>query len=86
MRLRLQRKLDERVGPFWIFAVRRNGKLPRSSANNRAVAEVGGGQEEQVVADFVKSGSYEIEVVGVRYPARASLRPMYDPKGERVRS
>jgi glycine cleavage system aminomethyltransferase T/glycine/D-amino acid oxidase-like deaminating enzyme len=39
-----------------------------------------------VTADFVNSGSYEIEVVGVRYPARASLRPMYDPKGERVRS
>ncbi len=42
--------------------------------------------EEGVTADFVKSGSYEIEVVGARYPARASLRPMYDPKGERVRS
>jgi 4-methylaminobutanoate oxidase (formaldehyde-forming) len=42
--------------------------------------------EEGVTADFVRSGSYEIEVVGARYPARASLRPMYDPKGERVRS
>jgi 4-methylaminobutanoate oxidase (formaldehyde-forming) len=41
--------------------------------------------EQGVTADFVKSGSYEIEVVGVRYPARASLRPMYDPEGERVR-
>jgi len=39
-----------------------------------------------VTADFVKSGSYEIEVANARYPARASLRPMYDPKGERVRS
>ena len=36
--------------------------------------------------DFVKSGSYEIEVAGKRYPARASLRPMYDPKSLRVRS
>jgi 4-methylaminobutanoate oxidase (formaldehyde-forming) len=42
--------------------------------------------EEGVTTDFVKSGSYEIEVVGVRYPARASLRPLYDPKGERIRS
>jgi glycine cleavage system aminomethyltransferase T/glycine/D-amino acid oxidase-like deaminating enzyme len=41
---------------------------------------------EGVTADFVKSGSYEIEVASVRYPARASLRPMYDPKGIRVRS
>jgi glycine cleavage system aminomethyltransferase T len=42
--------------------------------------------EQGVTADFVKSGSYELEVVGVRYPARASLRPMYDPEGERVRA
>jgi 4-methylaminobutanoate oxidase (formaldehyde-forming) len=42
--------------------------------------------KEGVTADFIKSGSYEIEVVGARYAARASLRPMYDPKGERVRS
>ena len=42
--------------------------------------------EGGVTPDFVKSGSYEIEVSGTRYPARASLRPMYDPKGERIRS
>ena len=36
--------------------------------------------------DFVKSGRYEIEISGKRYPARASLRPMYDPKGLRIRS
>jgi 4-methylaminobutanoate oxidase (formaldehyde-forming) len=42
-------------------------------------------REQGVSADFVKSGSYEIEVVGVRYPAKASLRPMHDPKGERIR-
>jgi glycine cleavage system aminomethyltransferase T len=41
---------------------------------------------EGVTTDFVRSGSYEIEVVGTRYPATPSLRPMYDPKGERVRS
>jgi len=28
---------------------------------------------------------YEIEVGGERIPARASLRPMYDPRGERMR-
>jgi glycine cleavage system aminomethyltransferase T len=42
--------------------------------------------EDGVTPDFVKSGSYEIEVSGKRYPARASLRPMYDPKGEKIRS
>jgi 4-methylaminobutanoate oxidase (formaldehyde-forming) len=42
--------------------------------------------EEGVNAEFVESGGYEIEVAGVRYPARASLCPMYDPEGKRVRS
>jgi 4-methylaminobutanoate oxidase (formaldehyde-forming) len=28
---------------------------------------------------------YEIEIAGTRVPAQASLRPMYDPKSERVR-
>ncbi len=52
-------------------------------------AAVGLGEVEHeagVSADFIKSGSYEIEVAGVRYPAKVSLRPMYDPKGQRVRS
>ena len=35
--------------------------------------------------DFVNAGRYEIEVAGERMPATASLRPMYDPKSERVR-
>ncbi len=39
-----------------------------------------------VTGDYVRSGRYEIDVAGVRYAARASLRPMYDPKGERVRA
>jgi 4-methylaminobutanoate oxidase (formaldehyde-forming) len=42
--------------------------------------------EDGVNANFIKSGSYEILVASKRYKARASLRPMYDPKGERVRS
>jgi len=42
--------------------------------------------EQGVTADFIRSGRYEIDVAGVRYPARASLRPMYDPDGKRVRS
>jgi 4-methylaminobutanoate oxidase (formaldehyde-forming) len=33
----------------------------------------------------VLASDYEIEVAGVRYPALASLEPMYDPKSERVR-
>ena len=42
--------------------------------------------EKGVTADFIKSGSYEIEIAGECYPAKVSLRPMYDPKGLKVRS
>ncbi len=37
-------------------------------------------------AGFVGSGRYEIEVAGERFPAAASLRPLYDPKSERVKA
>ncbi|MEM9779379.1 MAG: glycine cleavage T C-terminal barrel domain-containing protein, partial [Pseudomonadota bacterium] len=33
----------------------------------------------------VLASTYEIEVAGTRVPAEASLRPMYDPKSERVK-
>lgn len=42
--------------------------------------------EEGATTDFIKSGKYEIDIAGERFPAKASLRPMYDPKGIRVRS
>ena len=38
-----------------------------------------------VSADMVNSGGFEIEVAGRRFDARASLRPMDDPKSLRVR-
>ena len=42
--------------------------------------------EGQIVSvDYINSGSYEIDVAGTRYPAKASLRPMYDPQLKRVR-
>jgi 4-methylaminobutanoate oxidase (formaldehyde-forming) len=44
------------------------------------VGDLGGG------GYFIKSGSYEIEVSGKRYKAKASLRPFYDPRGKKVRS
>ena len=40
---------------------------------------------EGVTADFIKSGSYEIELAGVRHKATASLSSFYDPKSERVK-
>jgi 4-methylaminobutanoate oxidase (formaldehyde-forming) len=40
---------------------------------------------ETITTEFIKSGAYEIDVAGVRYRAKASIKPMYDPKLERVR-
>jgi len=41
--------------------------------------------DRQESADDVLSSDYAIEVAGERIPAAASLRPLYDPRGERVR-
>ena len=38
-----------------------------------------------VSKDFIDAGSFEIEVAAERVPARASLRPFYDPKHERIK-
>jgi len=38
-----------------------------------------------VTTDFINQGEYEIQIAGKRYAAKASLKPMYDPAGERVK-
>ena len=40
---------------------------------------------KQITMDHVKSGNYEVEVDGQRYPAKISLGSLYDPKSVRVR-
>jgi 4-methylaminobutanoate oxidase (formaldehyde-forming) len=42
--------------------------------------------EDGMARAWFETGRYEIEVAGQRYAARASLRPMYDPKSERPKS
>jgi 4-methylaminobutanoate oxidase (formaldehyde-forming) len=39
-----------------------------------------------VTPEFIAAGTYEIEIACERHPASASLKPLYDPKGERVRA
>ena len=41
--------------------------------------------ELKMEGDSLTGGSFEIDIAGVRYPAKVSLRPMYDPKLKRVR-
>ena len=38
-----------------------------------------------VAADWVAAGGFEIEIAGRRWPARAHLKPVYDPEGRRPR-
>ena len=35
-------------------------------------------------ADAVVGSGYEVDIAGVRYPARVSIRPMYDPDRSRI--
>ncbi|HUV29349.1 MAG TPA: FAD-dependent oxidoreductase, partial [Anaerolineales bacterium] len=41
--------------------------------------------KDGVSKEYIQAGKFEIEVVGMRYPARASLRAMYDPKNEKFK-
>jgi 4-methylaminobutanoate oxidase (formaldehyde-forming) len=36
-------------------------------------------------ADWLRSGSFEVDVAGDRYPVRVSRRPPYDPDGTKIR-
>lgn len=47
---------------------------------------VEGDEGKGATTEYINSGKYEIDIAGERYPAKASLHPMYDPKNERVRS
>jgi glycine cleavage system aminomethyltransferase T len=35
--------------------------------------------------DWIRAGSYAVDVNGVREPAAVSLRPLFDPDGARIR-
>ncbi len=38
-----------------------------------------------VTPDWLKAGTWEVDVVGRRYPVEVSLRPMYDPTSARIK-
>ena len=42
--------------------------------------------EAGIPADAIENGRFEVDICGVRYPARASLRPMYDPDRLRIKA
>ncbi len=38
-----------------------------------------------VTPEYLDAGTWEVDIAGVRHPAVASIRPLYDPRSERVR-
>jgi len=41
---------------------------------------------EAVTQGYLEGGEWAVEVAGKRYPAVASLRPLYDPEGVRIKA
>jgi 4-methylaminobutanoate oxidase (formaldehyde-forming) len=48
------------------------------------VGAVSGGQP--VTKAWLDSGTWEVDIAGLRYPATVSLRPLYDPANERIKA
>jgi 4-methylaminobutanoate oxidase (formaldehyde-forming) len=42
--------------------------------------------DEPVTKSYVESGAWEVEIAGVRHPAKASIRPLYDPGMKRIKT
>jgi 4-methylaminobutanoate oxidase (formaldehyde-forming) len=51
-----------------------------------AVGLVMADAEEPITKAFLDTGKWEVDIAGRRYPAEVSLRPMYDPKNERIKA
>jgi WD40 repeat protein len=85
--LRFSGHTGEVWGLFWLPTGER---LSTGGYGHTLGASVGVGPVEMegeiITDDFVMSGSYEIDIAGVRFPAKVSLMPMYDPLLKRVRS
>jgi len=41
---------------------------------------------EPINKAYLREGEWEVDIAGTRYPAEVSLRPMYDPKMERIKA
>ena len=39
-----------------------------------------------VDADWIRAGRYEVNIGGERYPVSVSLKPLFDPTGEKIRT
>ena len=73
--------------PIWREGVR-VGRTTSGMYGHTLGGSVGLGYVEHpegVDHEFMASGNFELEVAGKRFAAAASLRPMYDPTGEKIK-
>ena len=73
--------------PIWCDGVR-VGRTTSGMYGHTLGGSVGLGyveHSEGVDHEFMASGNFELEVAGKRFAAAASLRPMYDPTGEKIK-
>jgi 4-methylaminobutanoate oxidase (formaldehyde-forming) len=71
--------------PIWRDGVR-VGRITSGMHGHSLGAPIGLGYVNgaRITPDFIRAGSYEIEVGGQRIAATASLAPLYDPLGARM--
>jgi 4-methylaminobutanoate oxidase (formaldehyde-forming) len=41
--------------------------------------------QQTVDEAYLTSGTWDVEIAGKRYPCAVSTRPLYDPKGDRIK-
>ena len=63
-----------------------SGTFGHTLGRSVGIAHVHAPGRSRVTTKYLRSGSYEIEVLSERVPATLHLRPPYDPKGVRVRA
>ena len=40
---------------------------------------------EPITKNWIESGNWQVDIAGQRFPAIASIRPMYDPTAQRIK-
>ena len=41
--------------------------------------------DEPIDQKFLDAGTWEVEIAGSNYPARVSLKPLYDPENKKIK-
>jgi glycine cleavage system aminomethyltransferase T/glycine/D-amino acid oxidase-like deaminating enzyme len=77
---------------FHAEIVRRNGKVVsyiRAASYGHTLGGAVGlamvESEEPIDAKWIEAGTWEVEIANTRYPAVASLKPLYDPENNKVK-